>query len=188
MTEKQRFEITEEELSELLKACRPTPVMYGPGGVSLFGTPQENANAVWRRLGAKYGFQWDSCTPAEAGNQRAFMAYPIPVMTEKEKAHRAELAAKMEREAQAAEVAAYFNRCEHHDWLYDYSDDHRVWSAGHAARGRLRNEADADPVKKSIFEAWRNHVFSGENFGCPKVPKPEIATYTSKETLPEGAK
>ena len=38
------FEMTEEELGELLEACRPTSVMYLSGGTPVFGTPQENAN------------------------------------------------------------------------------------------------------------------------------------------------
>lgn len=73
---KQLYEMTEEDLEKLLKACRPTPVMFLSGGRSMFGTPQENANNAWAELGNKMGFQWDTVESSSKGN-RFFLAEPV---------------------------------------------------------------------------------------------------------------
>jgi hypothetical protein len=51
---RKEFEMTGEELNELLEACRLIPAMYLSGGTPMFGTPQENANRAWQRLGEKH--------------------------------------------------------------------------------------------------------------------------------------
>lgn len=67
------FTMTEAQLMELLKACRPTPVMYLSGGTPMCSNPQENANAAWRKLGEEMGF--DHMTVRPSGNdQRCFTA------------------------------------------------------------------------------------------------------------------
>lgn len=74
-----QFRLSDEELKELLDAGKPTPAMYLSGGQPMFGSPQENANQVWKRLGRKYGFYWDTGRPANTGDQRDFLAEPKPV-------------------------------------------------------------------------------------------------------------
>lgn len=54
------YTMTQEELNELIEACKPTPYMTNSNGDLLFGTPQDNANAAWRILADKYKFQWDT--------------------------------------------------------------------------------------------------------------------------------
>lgn len=55
MTRKE-FEMTDKDLTELVDACRPTPLMALGSGELICGTPQENANRAWQRLGEKMGF------------------------------------------------------------------------------------------------------------------------------------
>jgi len=74
---RKEFEMTEEELNELLEACKPVPYMLVTGGREMFESPQAKANRVWKRLGEKYGFIWDSCKPCGKG-QRIFTAEVIP--------------------------------------------------------------------------------------------------------------
>jgi hypothetical protein len=74
---RKEFEITEEELAELLEACRPTPAMYLSGGTPMFETPQENANRAWRRLGEKKGFDSMTVEPVSGKGQRFFTAVPV---------------------------------------------------------------------------------------------------------------
>ena len=71
---RKEFEMTSEELKELLDACKPTPVMYLDGGTPMFNTPQENANYAWQKLGLKKGFVWDSVEPVQGKGMKYFTA------------------------------------------------------------------------------------------------------------------
>lgn len=69
------FEMTEEQLREIMDACKPTPVMYLPGGKPMFQSPQENANYAWEKLGKELGFDYMTVKPSEKGD-RFFSAEP----------------------------------------------------------------------------------------------------------------
>ena len=66
----------------------------------------------------------------------------------------------------------FYDRCATFDWYYDYSDDHRVWQRGCAVHDALRAEAASDPAKALIYHAWREYMFSGEEWGTEKAPQP----------------
>jgi hypothetical protein len=72
---KTNFEMTLEDLQELLAAMKPVPMI-----ALQCGTPrsvQENANTAWARLGKKMGF--DPMTVANNGKgDRFFSAEPLP--------------------------------------------------------------------------------------------------------------
>ena len=74
---KQEYEMTEDNMKELLECAKPVMVIYGNGGTPLFTTPQEKANAFWQALGKKMGFKWDTVKPSEKGNY-IFLAEPFP--------------------------------------------------------------------------------------------------------------
>lgn len=90
------YEMSEEDLNELLDACRPTPCMYLSGGMSISSSPQENANAAWAKLGQKMGFDSMTVRPSNKGN-RFFTA--VPSETEAQKTAREKREAK-EKKAQ----------------------------------------------------------------------------------------
>lgn len=69
---RKEFEMSEEQLKNLLDACKPTPAMYLSGGVPAFGTPQENANRAWRTLGEEMGFDWETVAPSNKGDRFFF--------------------------------------------------------------------------------------------------------------------
>ena len=48
------YEMSEEDLKELLEACKPVPYMVF-GGIAP-RSPEQNANDAWERLGKKMGF------------------------------------------------------------------------------------------------------------------------------------
>ena len=70
------FEMTQEQLDTLMKACKPTPVMYISGGMSMNRSPQENANAAWEKLGKELGFRHMTVKP-KGQNIRFFSAEPV---------------------------------------------------------------------------------------------------------------
>jgi len=70
------FEMTQEQLNELMNACKPTPVMYLSGGKPMFNTPQENANYAWEKLGKELGFKYMTVRPNGKGD-RFFRAQPL---------------------------------------------------------------------------------------------------------------
>lgn len=58
--------------------------------------------------------------------------------------------------------------CEQHDWLYFYSDDHKVWARGNAEIKAIRDmmilcqESGMGREAKQIYENWKPE---GVNFG-----------------------
>ena len=73
---KQEYQLTEEEMKELLACANPVPVIYGNGGTPLFSSPQEKANAFWQALGKRMGFDPMSARPSSRGKY-FFLAEPI---------------------------------------------------------------------------------------------------------------
>lgn len=77
MADRIEFEMTSEQHERLLDACKPTPAMWGPGGVRLFSTPQENANHAWRALGDEMGFDWTTVQPIPGKGSQFFRAVAL---------------------------------------------------------------------------------------------------------------
>lgn len=68
------YEMTEEQLKNLIDACKPVPMIALQCGTPR--NPQENANDAWERLGKELGFQHMTVTPNGKGD-RFFSAEPI---------------------------------------------------------------------------------------------------------------
>jgi hypothetical protein len=86
------YEMTEDDLKELLDACKPTPVMFLSGGRPIGGTPQENANRAWKNLGEKMGFDYMTVRSINGKGDRFFSAVPSENETQ--------MAERLEREAE----------------------------------------------------------------------------------------
>ena len=104
MNPRVNYEMSESQLKAILEACKPTPAMFLSGGESMFGTPQENANAAWAALGKEMGFDSMTVEPGNGG-MRFFSAVPseTPEQTafrkaEKDKAERAARIQTLEKE------------------------------------------------------------------------------------------
>lgn len=60
------YEMTDEELQEILNASTPEPMVFGGQEPP---SPQENANRAWRRLGEKRGFDYNTVIPSNKGKK-----------------------------------------------------------------------------------------------------------------------
>ena len=61
------YEMTQEDLDALLNAMKPVPYMI-IGGVAP-RSQQENANAAWKALGEKMGFDYMTVRPNGKGDR-----------------------------------------------------------------------------------------------------------------------
>lgn len=69
---RKEFEMTPDELKELLEACRPVPaIMLQCGNPT---SQQEHANIAWRSLAAKRGFDWETVQPVPGKGMAFFTA------------------------------------------------------------------------------------------------------------------
>jgi len=66
--------MAEEDLSELLEACKSVPVIIIGGYTP--SSPQENANRAWQSLGKKMGFESMTVQPIQGKGTRFFSAIP----------------------------------------------------------------------------------------------------------------
>lgn len=73
---KEVFEMTEEELQAIYDISRnQMPVMF-IGVWTGMESKQEQANLLWKSMGTKYGFVWDSAESSNHG-PRFFKATPV---------------------------------------------------------------------------------------------------------------
>lgn len=75
---RREYEMSEAAYDALLKACKPTPVMFLSGGQPMFDSPQENANTAWKALGDEMGFDHMTVFPISGKSGRFFTAEPKP--------------------------------------------------------------------------------------------------------------
>ena len=66
----------------------------------------------------------------------------------------------------------YYDMLERHDWYYHYSDDGRVYEQGQRAHASLLSIANASAEHKALFEAYSNHMFTGDPWKTERAPKP----------------
>lgn len=88
------YEMSEEDLKEILGACRPTPVIFGCGGIPLGGSQQKNANYAWAKLGEKMGFDHMTVRPIDGKSNRFFTAIPLETKEQKKEREDREAVAK----------------------------------------------------------------------------------------------
>ena len=55
-------------------------------------------------------------------------------------------------------IEQFFNEASRHDWFYEYSDDHRVWTEGVNNQKRLYDLAEGNETKMQIMSAFRSFV------------------------------
>ncbi len=82
MSTRKEFEMTEKDMARLIEASRPVPYMI-VGGIPP-RSPQENANAEWRALGRRMGFDAMTVRPVPGKGQRFFTAEVVAGAPESE--------------------------------------------------------------------------------------------------------
>ena len=101
------YELSEDELAEILDACKPTPcIMVGGYGPS---SPQENANRAWAALGKKLGFDPMSVRPIKGKGQRFVTAIPSETEDQREE--------RLAREKEQAKTEKINNLCSKRDGI-----------------------------------------------------------------------
>ena len=71
--ERVEYEMTQEDLDKILNACKPLLLIATHCGTPR--SPIENANAAWRELGQRMGFDYTTAQPSGCGD-RFFSAVP----------------------------------------------------------------------------------------------------------------
>ena len=94
------FEMSENDLKELLEASKPVPCMMIGGYTP--SSPQENANRAWARLGKKMNFDPMTVKPIQGKGQRFFTA--VPTETPEQKKEREAKEAEEKRLARIGEI------------------------------------------------------------------------------------
>ncbi len=69
---RKEFEMTDEQLQNMLNACKPVPYMV-IGGIEP-RSPQENAIQAWKELGEELGFDGMTAEPVEGKGMKFFTA------------------------------------------------------------------------------------------------------------------
>lgn len=74
------------------------------------------------------------------------------------------------------ELVALYDALENFDWFYDYSDDPRVAERGRQERAKLEKQVAQTEGGQELYDAFKDHMFSGEPWGTEKAPKPTRPT------------
>ena len=104
------YEMTEEDLKKILKACKPTPVMSFDGINSIGGSQQENANMAWEALGKKMGFDYMTVRPIEGKKMQFFSA--VPSETELQREERVKQEAEEKRVTEIKRLEDEITECQ----------------------------------------------------------------------------
>lgn len=70
-------------------------------------------------------------------------------------------------------LQSYYNLLDLHDWYYDFSDDHFVWSRGADVHALITKISAESLAHTNLYLEFKKHFFSGEPWSTPKHPKPE---------------
>jgi len=53
----------------------------------------------------------------------------------------------------------FYSMLANHDWYFEYSDDHKVWSRGRASRDRIFQVSKETPEHSKLYEEYFNYAF-----------------------------
>ena len=77
----------------------------------------------------------------------------------------------------------YFIRCKHHDWFFDFSDDHTVWRRGCAAQSILIGVAKEHPIAEKMYKAWQALKFERiSECKCTSAGAPVLEDFLLNDT------
>jgi|TARA_A100001037_G_scaffold262802_1_gene252647 hypothetical protein len=69
----------------------------------------------------------------------------------------------------------YKTELEYMDWWFDFSDDHRVWRAGHARKRFLEELSKQTPQHKAAWDEVQQQLRDGTFRAQPRLTKGEDA-------------
>ena len=74
--------------------------------------------------------------------------------------------------------ADYLDELRRHDWYYNYSDDHSVWTKGRNNAHRLQSIAAEGGILGKIYEDYSKWVFMDRS-ERENTPEPTLVNYIS---------
>jgi hypothetical protein len=74
------------------------------------------------------------------------------------------------------ELAVFYDKLSAHDWYYTFSDHGATYRKGEASENNLVREAGTNGFKQALYDAYKEHIWSGPHVGKPEVPKPARPT------------
>jgi|TARA_R110002153_G_scaffold94742_1_gene228172 hypothetical protein len=74
------------------------------------------------------------------------------------------------------DIQDFFKLLEHHDWYYNYSDDHRAWKKGQEESQRIQSIIQEVPLYTTMYLAMSDYMFKplDERTG---LEKPKLEDY-----------
>lgn len=60
----------------------------------------------------------------------------------------------------------YWTKLNAHDWFFEYSDDHRVWTKGRDSESHIKACAKLSPEHQKLYDDFKAHKWE-------QLPKPE---------------
>jgi len=75
-------------------------------------------------------------------------------------------------------TADYLDELRRHDWYYNYSDDHSVWTKGRNNAHRLQAIAAEGGILGKMFEDYSKWIFMDRS-ERENTPEPTLTNYIS---------
>jgi len=70
-------------------------------------------------------------------------------------------------------LSQFYDFLENHDWYYQYSDDHSVYSKGSRERVFINKISSESENHRNLLKGFEEHIFSGPEFNTKKAIKPD---------------
>jgi hypothetical protein len=74
------------------------------------------------------------------------------------------------RRIQIADLREYWKALRYHDWQYNYSDDHHVWTKGHDMEGKLHKWSEKSPEHTELYNVFKTWSLSPGTSPIPPYP------------------
>lgn len=69
----------------------------------------------------------------------------------------------------AQDLQDYYDKLEHHDWTFEYTEDYNVWRRGRTQLDTLHGLAAKHPDFDQLFRTYADHIWRG----AEKPARPE---------------
>jgi hypothetical protein len=70
-------------------------------------------------------------------------------------------------------LSEFYDMLEHHDWTFQYSDDHRYWRRGQQQLGEIQAAIDAGGREyNDLFKQWDAYAWREKDSAVPKPIRP----------------
>lgn len=70
-------------------------------------------------------------------------------------------------------LSSYWDMLDRHDWLFEFSDDHSVYTRGRGELAKLHVISKQSPEHGRLFHSFQDHHFNGPAWKTNQPPKPE---------------